>query len=127
MLLRRFFADNAVLRPDRSWLRTHRDSGRTPAPRFSRLIACVWSGLTLGLAGCAAVPTGVEPASSANQPLRGSISARGAAPHFVYSPYKHVTVALAPDSGTISTAVTGAPTPIVANGRSTLPPSVTCL
>jgi len=55
------------------------------------------------------------------------MSTRGAAPHFVYSPYKHVAVALAPDSGAISTAVAGAPTPIVVNGRSTLPPGETAL
>ena len=55
------------------------------------------------------------------------MSTRGAAPHFVYSPYKHVPVALPPDGGAISTAVTGAPTPIVGNGRSTLPPGVTAL
>ena len=95
--------------------------------RFARLTALVCSGLGVGLAGCAAVPTGVEPASSTNQPPRGSIFARVAAPHFVYSPYKHVPIALAPDSGTISTAAAGAPTPIVANGRSTLPPGVTAL
>ena len=53
--------------------------------------------------------------------------ARGTAPHFVYSPYKYIPVALAPDSGAISTAVAGAPTPIVVNGRSTLPPGVTAL
>ena len=104
-----------------------RDSERSPVRRLARLIAFVWSGLALGLAGCAAVPTGVEPASSTNEPLRGSMSTRGAAPHFVYSPYKHVSVALAPDRGAISTAVTGAPTAIVANGRSTLPPGVTAL
>src|SRR2546423_4808850 len=104
-----------------------RDSERSPVRRCARLIALVCSGLGVGLAGCAAVPTGVEPASSTNHPLRGSISARGAAPHFVYSPYKHVPIALAPDSGTISSAVAGAPTPIVANGRSTLPPGVTAL
>lgn len=49
------------------------------------------------------------------------------AQHFVYSPYKHVPIALAPGDGLISTAVAGAPTPIVVSGRSTLPPSVTAL
>src|SRR5437879_4777897 len=114
------------MRPDRIWLRMRRDSERSPVRRFGRLIAFVCSGLGVGLAGCVG-STGVEPASSSNQPLRGSISSRGAAPHFVYSPYKHVSVALASDSGAISTAVAGAPTPIVVNGRSTLPPGVTAL
>ena len=114
------------MRPDRIWLRMRRDSERSPVRRFGRLIAFVCSGLGVGLAGCVG-STGVEPASSSNQPLRGSISSRGAAPHFVYSPYKHVSVALASDSGAISTAVAGAPTPIVVNGRSTLPSGVTAL
>jgi chitinase len=73
------------------------------------------------------VPPGGELASSINQPLRRSMPARGTAPHFVYSPYKYIPVALAPDSGAISTAVAGAPTPIVVNGQSTLPPGVTTL
>jgi chitinase len=73
------------------------------------------------------VPPGGELASSINQPLRRSMPARGTAPHFVYSPYKYIPVALAPDSGAISTAVAGAPTPIVVNGQSTLPPGVTAL
>jgi hypothetical protein len=45
----------------------------------------------------------------------------------VYSPYKYVPVALAPGSGAISAAVAGISTPIVVNGRSTLPASVTAL
>jgi hypothetical protein len=108
------------MRPDRPWLPRRRDSERRPLPRFTRLIVLLSSGLAVGLPGCA-VPTGDESASFV-QRLRGSTAA-----HFVYSPYKHVPIALAPDSGTISTAVTGAPTPIVANGRSTLPPGVTAL
>jgi len=98
-----------------------RDSELGPVRRFARLIALLSSGLAAALPGCA-VPAGDEPASSINQPLR-----RSPAPHFVYSPYKHVAVALAPGSGAISTAVAGAPTPIVVNGRSTLPPGVTAL
>ena len=94
-------------------------------PPFARLMALAWSGLAIGLAGCAG-PSGVERAASINQPLRGSMSTRGATPHFVYSPYKHVPIALA-DSGAIASAVAGAPTPIVANGRSTLPPGVAAL
>jgi hypothetical protein len=98
-----------------------RDSERSPVPRFRLLIALLSSGLVAALPGCA-VPARDEPASSINQPLR-----RSTAPHFVYSPYKHVAVALPPDSGAISTAVAGVPTPIVVNGRSTLPPGVTAL
>jgi chitinase len=90
------------------------------------VIAFVSAVLALGLAGCT-VPTGGELASSINQPQRRSMSARGTASHFVYSPYKHIPVALAPGSGAISTAVAGAPTPIVVNGRSTLPLGVTVL
>jgi hypothetical protein len=103
-----------------------REGKRRTAPRFTRAIALVSSGLAVGLAGCA-VPPGGELASSIDQPLRRSMPARGTAPHFVYSPYKYIPVALAPDSKSISTAVTGAPTPIVVNGRSTLPPGVTAL
>jgi hypothetical protein len=103
-----------------------REGKRRAASRFTRAIALVLPGLAVGLAGCAVSP-GVELAASINQPLRRSIPARGTAPHFVYSPYKHIPIALAPDSGAISTAVAGAPTPIVVNGRSTLPPGVTAL
>ena len=103
-----------------------RNGQRPAAPRFTRAIALLLSGLAVGLAGCA-VPTGGEPVSPINQPLRPSVPARGATPHFVYSPYKHVSVALAPDGDAISTAVAGTPTPIVANGRSTLPLGVTAL
>jgi chitinase len=103
-----------------------REGERRSAPRFTRAIALVSSGLAVGLAGCA-VPPGGELASSINQLLRRSMPARGTAPHFVYSPYKYVPVALAPDGGTISTAVAGTPTPIVVNGRSTLPPGVTAM
>jgi hypothetical protein len=55
------------------------------------------------------------------------MSERGAARHFVYSPYKYVPIALAADTGAISTAVAGAPRPIVVGGRSTLPSGVTAL
>jgi len=113
------------MRPDRAWLRSPTGNARSPVPPFARLMALAWSGLAIGLAGCAG-PSGVERAASINQPLRGSMSTRGATPHFVYSPYKHVPIALA-DSGAIASAVAGAPTPIVANGRSTLPPGVAAL
>jgi hypothetical protein len=103
-----------------------RPGERPAAPRFTRAIALVSAGVAVGLAGCAVSPGG-ELTSSFDQPLRRSMSARGTAPHFVYSPYKYIPVALAPDSKSISTAVTGAPTPIVVNGRSTLPPGVTAL
>ena len=46
---------------------------------------------------------------------------------FVYSPYKHVPIALDPATRALSTAVRGTPTPIVVDGRSTLPPGVTAL
>jgi chitinase len=118
--------DNAGMRPVRSWLRTRLHGRRPAAPRLTRAIALVSSGLAIGLAGCA-VPPGGELASSINQPLRRSMPTRGTAPHFDYSPYKYIPVALAPDSGAISTAVAGAPTPIVVNGQSTLPPGVTAL
>jgi hypothetical protein len=102
-----------------------RNGQRPAAPRLTRAIAFVSSILAGGLAGCAAPPGG-ELAPSIDQP-RWSAPAPGTAPHFVYSPYKHIPVALAPDGGAISTAVAGAPTPIVVNGRSTLPLGVTAL
>lgn len=50
-----------------------------------------------------------------------------AATRFVYSPYKHVPIALPAETRLISTAAGGAPTPIVVAGRSTLPDGVTAL
>ena len=47
--------------------------------------------------------------------------AAAAAMRFVYSPYKHVPIALDPVTHAISTAVRGVPTPLVVDGRSTLP------
>ena len=91
----------------------------------TRLIGLLGSGLVAALAGCA-IPAGNDLGSSGN-PLARATSERGTAPHFIYSPYKYVPVALAPDSGAISAAVAGGPTPIVVNGRSTLPSSVTAL
>lgn len=52
---------------------------------------------------------------------------RAAAARFVYSPYKHVPIALDPGTRAISTAVRGVPTPIVVAGESTLPAGVTAL
>lgn len=70
---------------------------------------------------------GSAPASQVNASPDRWISERGAARHFVYSPYKYVPIALAPDTGAIATSVAGAPRPIVVGGRSTLPPGVTAL
>ena len=49
-----------------------------------------------------------------------------AATRFVYSPYKHIPIAL-PETRVLSTAASGAPTPIVADGRSALPAGVSAL
>jgi len=46
---------------------------------------------------------------------------------FVYSPYKHVPIALDPVTHEITTAVRGVPTPLVVDGRSTLPRGVSAL
>jgi chitinase len=114
------------MRPDRSWLRRRGEGGPPAAPRLTYLIALVSGGLVAGLAGCA-LPDGGGLAFSITPPLRPTDAARGTAPHFVYSPYKHVPVALAPGTRAISTAVAGEPTPIVVNGRSTLPLGVQAL
>jgi len=53
--------------------------------------------------------------------------AAAAAMRFVYSPYKHVPIALDPVTHAISTAVRGVPTPLVVDGRSTLPRGVSAL
>ncbi len=82
--------------------------------------------LALSLAGCAA-PGGGEPAFPVGGSPGRSLSVPRAAPEFVYSPYKYVPLALAPASVEISTAVRGAPMPIVVGGRSTLPSGVTAL
>ena len=102
-----------------------REEGRAAASVSTRLIGLLGSGLVAALAGCAG-PAGNDLPSSGNALARAT-SERGTSPHFVYSPYKYVPVALAPDSGAISAAVTGGPTPIVVNGRSTLPTGVTAL
>jgi chitinase len=117
--------DNPGMRPDGSWL-TLRDDERAAALRLARLIGLLGCGLAVALAGCA-VPTGNVLPSSVNPSLGRAMPARETAPPFVYSPYKYVPVALAPDSGAISAAVAGVSTPIVIDGRSTLPSSVTAL
>ena len=114
------------MRPARSWLRVRRKGEPVRVPRFAQLICLVSSGLVVGLTGCA-VPSGDGFASRTDRPPRRAVSSPANVPHFVYSPYKHVPVALAPNDRIISTALAGAPTPIVMNGRSTLPPGVTAL
>lgn len=98
---------------------------RAAASQLKRLTAVLMSSVATALAGCAT--PAVDGAASPNHAQRPSTSVRGTAPHFVYSPYKYVPVGLAADTGLISTVVASAPTPIVLNGRSTLPSSVTAL
>jgi hypothetical protein len=69
------------------------------------------------LAGCANVVGDIPPAARHGE----------AGTRFVYSPYKHVPIALDPATHALSTAVRGTPTPIVVDGHSTLPPGVTAL
>ena len=56
-----------------------------------------------------------------------SLRGRASATRFVYSPYKHVPIALDSATRALSTAVRGTPTPLVVDGRSTLPSGVTAL
>jgi chitinase len=70
------------------------------------------------LAGCA------NPVPDSSRDAR---TGAAAAMRFVYSPYKHVPIALDPVTHAISTAVRGAPTPLVVHGRSTLPSGITAL
>jgi len=65
------------------------------------------------LAGCA-TNKGPEP-----QPIAPTSSRPP-----VYSPYKHVAIGWQPETRLMTTAVAGAPVPIVADGRSTLPHGV---
>src|SRR5258708_2343400 len=88
-------------------------------PRSSLVSALgAWSGIAAPalvavlLAGCAGQLEGQ------------SREARAAATRFVYSPYKHVPIALDPGARALSTAAGGAPTRIVVGGRSTLPAGV---
>src|SRR5205823_5876145 len=74
-------------------------------------------------AGCAGRPEGVsDDVHAGNGPEMRARSTR-----FVYSPYKHLPIALDPVTRAISTAARGTPMPIVVAGRSTLPAGLTAL
>jgi hypothetical protein len=87
----------------------------------SRCIGLALLGSML-LAGCA---------SRSDQVSHGAHAADNRGPlgpaRFVYSPYKHIPLALDPRTRTISTAARGAATPIVVAGRSTLPSGIDAL
>lgn len=83
----------------------------------SRRIGLVLLGSIL-LAGCA---------SRVDDGAHQARAAANRAPRFVYSPYKHIPIALDPGTRAISIAVRGVPTPIVVDGRSTLPSGVGAL
>jgi hypothetical protein len=53
--------------------------------------------------------------------------AGASAPHFVYSPYKHVPIALPDRTPIVSTALGGVAMPVAHDGRSRLPPGVHAL
>jgi chitinase len=84
--------------------------------QWSRHVAPALVGLVV-LAGCVNFVADIPPAARHGE----------AGTRFVYSPYKHVPIALDPATHALSTAVRGTPTPIVVDGHSTLPPGVTAL
>ena len=65
------------------------------------------------LAGCSDVPPQTAPVNAPRA--------------FVYSPYKHVAIGWQPEERVLATVATGRTTPVVAHGRSTLPPAVGAL
>jgi len=87
---------------------------------MSRLHRGVAAGLLL-LAGLAPAGCSILPRTDAQSRSTGPARA------FVYSPYKHVAIDWQARPPVMATAVAGAPTPIVAGDRATLPPGVTTL
>ena len=82
--------------------------------RGARFFVTLFAGIVA--AGCA---TGRAPAPLPIVPA----SARSP----IFSPYKHVATGWQPDTRVVSTTVAGGPVPIVANGRSNLPRSVSAI
>jgi hypothetical protein len=122
MLLRLFFCDNGAMRSSRHSLWPRRIDGRPGMVQVALPIAAIALLLASGLWGCTLRPTGLETARM-EPSLRDRVRAH--APGFVYSPYKHVPIALA--DGVVSIAVAGAPAPVAASGHSALPPGITAL
>lgn len=71
------------------------------------------------------MPNAVEP-TAADQSRRGASAGHATPQRLVYSPYKHVSVALGADD-VISLAVAGRAVPVATNGRSALPQGVNAL
>jgi chitinase len=90
-----------------------------------RLNVAITTALAIALTGCGA-PNAVEPTPPDDWSHRGASPERATPQRLVYSPYKHVPIALGADD-VISLAVPGGPVPVAANGRSTLPPGVNTL
>jgi len=95
------------------------------APRRPRLNVAVAAALAIALSGCGA-PNSVEPTLPDDWSHRGASPERATPQRLVYSPYKHVPIALGAND-VISLAVPGGPVPVAANGRSVLPPGVNVL
>src|SRR5882672_629627 len=84
------------------------------------------AGTLFALAGIAAM-SGCATPGARPTPGHAIAALRATATHFVYSPYKHVAIALDPAARTLGTEVGGPNSPIVANGRSTLPHGLAAL
>ena len=95
------------------------------APRRPRLNVAIAAALAIALSGCGA-PNAVEPTLPDDWSHRGASPERATPQRLVYSPYKHVPIALGAND-VISLAVPGRPVPVAANGRSVLPPGVNVL
>ena len=115
---------------DNAGMRSHRLPRPIPSSAVSlreawrRLNAIIATVLVITLTGCG-MPNAVEP-TAADQSRRGASAGHATPQRLVYSPYKHVSVALGADD-VISLAVAGRAVPVATNGRSALPQGVNAL